>query len=96
MNGVPAPLAEDEDSDFGHESWYDRKNDKKGKTKGRRSGRRGEPGKPNVKNPVDDDDDRVANFNLLNHGFPSDGSDDESFFDGDYSKPPCPRPLTWS
>ena len=86
MNGVPAPLAEDEDSDFGHESWYDRKDDKKGKTKGRRSGRRGELGKPNVKNPVDGDDERTANFNLLDHGFPSDASDEEPFFDSDYSE----------
>jgi len=95
MNGVPAPLAEDEDSDFGHESWYDRKDDKKGKTKGRRSRRRGEPRKSGVKNPVDSDDDRVADFNLLDHGFPSDGSDEESFFDNDYSKP-CSHLPTWS
>jgi len=86
MNGVPAPLAEDEDSDFGHESWYDRKDDKKGKTKSRRSGRREESRKSDAKNPVDGDDDRVANFNLLDHGFPSDGSDEESFFDSDHSK----------
>lgn len=95
MNGVPAPLAEDEDSDFGHESWYDRKDDKKGKTKGRRSVRRGEPRKSDVKNPVDGDDDRVAGFNLLDHGFPSDGSDEEGFFDSDHSEPHS-RLLTWS
>lgn len=87
MNGIPAPLAEDEDSDFGHESWYDRKDDKKGKTKGRRSGKRGEPRKSDTKNLVDGDDDRVANFNLLDHAFPSDGSDGESFFDADFSEP---------
>jgi hypothetical protein len=86
VNGVPAPLAEDEDSDFGRESWYDRKDHKKGKTKGGRSGRRGVPRKSDVKNPVDGDDDRVANFNLLDHGFPSDGSDEESFFDNDHSE----------
>lgn len=33
MNGVPAPLAEDEDSDFGRESWFDRKDDRKRKTR---------------------------------------------------------------
>jgi len=87
MNGVPAPLAEDEDSDFGHESWYDRKDDKKGKMKSLRSGRRGKPRKSDVKNPMDGDDDRTANFNLLDHSFPSDGSDEENFFDSDYSKP---------
>jgi len=87
MNGVPAPLAEDEDSDFGHESWYDRKDDKKGKMKSRRSGRPGKPKKSDVKNRVDGNDDRVADFNLLDHGFPSDGSDEEIFFDSDYSEP---------
>lgn len=86
MNGVPAPLAEDEDSDFGRESWYDRKDHKKWKTKGRRSGRRGAPRKSDVKDPVDDDDDRVSNFNLLDHHFPSDGSDEETFFDDDHSE----------
>lgn len=86
INGVPAPLAEDEDSDFGRESWYDLKDNKKRKIKGRRSGRRGVPGKSDVKNSVDDDDDRVANFNLLDHGFPSDGSGEESFFDADHSE----------
>jgi hypothetical protein len=90
MNGVPAPIAEDEDSDFGHESWYDRKDDKKGKTKSRRGGRRGEPRKSDVKNPVDGDDDRFPDFNLLDHGFPSGESDEESFFDNDYGKL-CPR-----
>ena len=87
MNGVPAPLAEDEDSDFGHESWYDRKDDKKGKAKGRRGGKRGEPRKSDTKNLVDGDDPRIANFNLLDHAFHSDGSDEESFFDVDYSAP---------
>lgn len=86
MNGVPAPLAEDEDSDFGHESWYDRKDDKKGKAKGRRSGRRGELRKSGAKNQVDGDDERIANFNLLDHGFPSDLSDEEVFFDSEYSE----------
>ena len=87
MNGVPAPLADDDDSDFGHESWYDRKDDKKGKTKGRRGGKRGGARKSGTKNPVNGDDDRAADFNLLDHGFPSDGSDEESFFDGDHSEP---------
>lgn len=88
MNGVPAPLAEDEDSDFGHESWYDHKDDKKSKAKGRRrDGRRGEHRKSGAKNLLDGDDDRIANFNLLDHGFPSDESDEESFFDNDYSEP---------
>jgi len=87
MNGVPAPLAEDEDSDFGHESWYDRKDDRKGKTKGRRGGKRGGPRKSDTKNPVDGDRDRVANFSLLDHTFQSDGSDEGSFFDTDYSAP---------
>lgn len=87
MNGVPAPLAEDEDSDFGHESWYDRKDDKKGRTKGQRSGRRVESRKSDAKNLADGGDDRVTDFNLLDHGFPSDGSDEEPFFDNDYSEP---------
>ena len=87
MNGIPAPLAEDEDSDFGQESWYDRKDDKKGKTRGRRSRIRGGTRKSCAKNPVDSGDDRVADFNLLDHGFPSDQSDEESFFDSDHSEP---------
>ena len=91
MNGAPAPLEEDEDSDFGHESWYDRKDDKKGKTKGRRSGNRGGVRKSGAKNLVDSDDYRAADFSLLDHGFPSDGSDEESFFDSDHSEP-CSRP----
>jgi len=86
MNGAPAPLAEDEDSDFGHESWYDRKEDKD-KTKGRRSGKQAESRKSGVKDPVDGDDDRVANFNLLDPGLPSDESDEESFLDSSHSKP---------
>jgi len=87
MNGAPAPLAEDEDSDFGRESWYDRKGDKKGKTKDRRGGKRGGGArKSGAKNPVNGDDDRATDFNLLDHGFPSDGSDEESFFDSDHSE----------
>lgn len=92
MNGMPAPLAEDEDSDFGNEAWYDRKDDKKGETKGRRSGKRGEARKSGVKNPVDGGDVRVADFNLLDHDFPSDGSDEESFFDSDRSQSTFPLP----
>jgi hypothetical protein len=89
MNGIPAPLAEDEDSDFGHESWYDRKDDKKGKAKDRprRSGKRGEPRESGAKYLLDGDNDRIANFSLLDHDFPSDESDEEPFFDNDYSKP---------
>ena len=90
MNGAPAPLAEDEDSDFGHESWYDRKGDKKGKTKDRRGGKRGGARKSGTKNLVNGDDDRAADFNLLDHGFPSGGSDEESFFDSDRSKSSSP------
>ena len=87
MNGVPAPLAEDEDSDFGHESWYDHKGDKKGKTKDRRGGKRWGARKSGTKNPVNGDDDRAADFNLLHHSFSSDGNDEESLFDSDHSKP---------
>ena len=87
MNGVPAPLADDDDSDFGHESWYDHKGDKKGKTKDRRGGKRWGARKSGTKNPVNGDDDRAADFNLLHHSFPSDGSDEESLFDSDHSKP---------
>lgn len=88
MNGVPALLAEDEDSDFGHESWYDRKDDKKRKTRGRKSsGKRGELRKLGVKNLADGDDESIANFSLLDHGFPSDESDQEFMFGHDDSKP---------
>lgn len=88
MNGVPAPLAEDEDSDFAREAWYDRKEDKKRKTRGRRqSGKRGELRRSGLRGLVDGDDERVANFNLLYHGFSSDESDREAVFDHDYSKP---------
>lgn len=88
MNGAPAPLAEDEDSDFGRESWFDPRDDKKGKTRARQPSRkRGELRRSGVRNPVDGDDERIANFNLLDHGFPSDESDDESAFDRDYSEP---------
>jgi len=87
MNGVPAPLAEGDDSDFGHESWYDRKDDKKGKTKGRRGGKRGGARKSGTKNPVKGNDEDAADFSLLDHGFPSDGSDEESLFDSDHSEP---------
>lgn len=86
LNGVPAPLAEDEDSDFGHESWYDRKDDKKGKSRDRRVGKRGASRKSGAKNPVKGDDDRAADFNLLDHGFLLDESDEESFFDNDHSE----------
>lgn len=85
MNGVPAPLAEDEDSDFGHESWYDRKDDKKAKGR-RRSGKRVESRKSDVKDLVEGDDDRIANFNLLDHGFHSDESEEDPIFDDAYSK----------
>lgn len=85
MNGVPAPLAEDEDSDFDHESWYDHRDDKKGKAKGRRSGNRREARKSGAKNPVDGDNDCVADFNLLEHDFPLGESDEESSFDSDHS-----------
>ena len=88
MNGVPAPLAEDEDSDFGHESWYDRKDDKKVKTKGRRRSRnRGGLRTVNAKHQADNDSDRIANFNLLDHGFPSEESDEEPLFGDDHGKP---------
>lgn len=88
MNGVPAPLAEDEDSDFGREPRYDPKDDKKRRTRGRRrSGKREEPGKLGVRSPTDGDEERIANFNLLDHGFAPDESDKESLFDHDYSKP---------
>ena len=98
MNGVPAPLAEDEDSDFGHESWYDRKDDKKVKTKGRRrAGNRGGLRMANAKHKADSDSDRIANLNLLDHGFPSGESDEEPLFGDDHSKPhphnTCPRRL---
>lgn len=87
LNGVPAPLAEDEDSDFGHESWYDRKDDKKRKTRGRRpSGKRRGHRSTDARNLVYGDDERVANFNLLDHGFPSEESDQEFDFDQDHSK----------
>jgi hypothetical protein len=87
MNGAPAPLADDEDSDFGHESWYDCKDDKKGKAKGRRDGKRREPRKAGVDYRVDGDDDRVTNFSLLGHDFPFDESDEELFFDSQHREP---------
>jgi hypothetical protein len=93
LNGIPAPLEEDEDSDFGHESWYDCKDDKKRITRGRRrSGKRGEHRRTGAGNLVDGDNERVANFNLLDHSFPSDESDKEFYFDHSHSKPlshPC-------
>jgi hypothetical protein len=88
LNGVPAPLAEDEDSDFGRESWYDRKVDKKSKTRGRRrSGKQVEPSRSGDQNLVDGDDGRITNFTLLGHGFPSEGEDEESFLDNEHSRP---------
>ena len=87
LNGVPSPLAEDEDSDFGRESWYDRIVDKKGKSRGRgRSGKRVEPRKSGGKNLTDGDGDRVANFSLLDHGFPSEEEEEESFLGNEHGK----------
>ena len=85
LNGVPSPLANDDDSDFGRESWYDRKTEKKGNARGRP--RSSKSRKSGVKKQGGGDDDRITNFNLLDHGFPSDESDEEPSFGDDHSEP---------
>lgn len=95
INGAPAPLAEDEDSDFGHESWYDRNNDKKRKAIGRhRGGKQGElRSLSGARGLADGNDERIANFNLLDLDFPSDESGRESVLDHDYSRTPSHRDI---